>query len=260
MNLILLWPEDWTEREEEGEEAVETGGAGVCHGGGRRGHAASGADLGQHDSPSESKAGAGGAGSLPTGQPSDGAGLVVATTRAVCGVAVLADDRRVGHVRNVIRSEVGDVLKVGEVDGLIGTATVTTLSHDRVVLAVRLTQPPPAPSSVTLVLALPEKTTFAHVLHQVTVLGVKTVYVVGAVNVNASWWGAHVLRKDSIREMLTLGLEQAIDTTMPTVHLRQVSACAHLARSLAHSLTHTLAKHAFAHARTCNHARLCALC
>lgn len=191
MNLILLWPEDWTEKEEEGDDkAVEN-------------RDESGAHAAQ-----ETTASATGGGT--------------SRTRTVRGSAVLADDRRVGHVRNVIRAQVGDSLKVGEVDGLIGTATVTVLAHDRVVLDVRLTQPPPPPSPVTLVLALPEKTTFAHVLHQVTVLGVKRVYIVGAAAVPGSWWGSHVLRRDSIREMLTLGLEQTIDTLMPEVHLRQV--------------------------------------
>lgn len=188
MNLILLWPEDWKEREEEGENKVDESGA----------HAAQ-----------ETTSSVTGTGSSRH-------------AHTVRGSAVLADDRRVGHVRNVIRAQVGDSLKVGEVDGLIGTATVTVLAHDRVVLDVRLTLPPPPPSPVTLVLALPEKTTFAHVLHQVTVLGVKRVYVVGAAAVPGSWWGSHVLRRDSIREMLTLGLEQTIDTLMPVVHLRQV--------------------------------------
>mmetsp|Transcript_4494 Transcript_4494/g.11477 ORF Transcript_4494/g.11477 Transcript_4494/m.11477 type:complete len:262 (+) Transcript_4494:240-1025(+) len=160
-----------------------------------------------------------------TGPPAGGDGAAAGGEgTAVIGVAVLADARRVGHISRVIKPVVGDTLKVGEVDGMVGTAVVDGISEHKYTLHVKLDRPPPPPSPVTLVLALPERTTFTQILHQVTVLGVKAVYVIGAAAVPQTWWGAHQLQRDSIADTLTLGLEQTIDTALPRVHLRQDTA------------------------------------
>jgi 16S rRNA (uracil1498-N3)-methyltransferase len=207
MNLILLLAADWVEREEDGEEAVSVVDEG--EGGGRDGQGSSAVAAEDNCAPP----------SPPLqGTPQRSA------CRIVTGVVTLADARRVGHLRTVIRAVVGDTLKVGELNGLVGTAVVEGITPESFRLRVRLATLPPPPSPVTLILALPESTVFAQVLHQVTVLGVKTVYVIGAAGVPTTWWGAHILQRDSIAETLTLGLEQTIDTLLPAVHLRQDTA------------------------------------
>ena len=46
----------------------------------------------------------------------------------VDGVATF-DDVRAEHVLNVLHGEVGQVLKTGEVDGLIGTSVITAIEQ-----------------------------------------------------------------------------------------------------------------------------------
>eukprot|EP00035_Acanthoeca_spectabilis_P019687 m.429268 g.429268 ORF g.429268 m.429268 type:complete len:296 (+) comp16981_c0_seq1:855-1742(+) len=208
MNLILLRGGDWVERTDE--EGDDQGGPAVT---------ADAAPL------SDARSSASEANSEPGGVCAST--IQVAGPQAesvVVGVALLTDERRVTHIHTVIKAAVGDTLKVGEVDGLMGTAVVLAGSHESYRLRVRLSVLPPPPSPVTLVLALPERTVFTQVLHQVTVLGVKRVYVIGAAAVPASEWGAHQLQREAIAETLTLGLEQTIDTTMPRVYLRQDTA------------------------------------
>lgn len=55
---------------------------------------------------------------------------------AVMGVAELHDERRVSHIREVLRAETGDLLKVGQLGGLIGTAKLKFLNEAK--SAVRL--------------------------------------------------------------------------------------------------------------------------
>ena len=66
-------------------------------------------------------------------------------------------------------------------------------------------------------LALPERTVFTQVLHQVTVLGVKRVYVIGAAAVPASEWCAHQLQREAIAETLTFGEKLLVEDLDHTV-------------------------------------------
>ena len=54
-----------------------------------------------------------------------------------------------------------------------------------------------------------------------TSLGVKQVYLINSYRVEKSFWGSPLLQPEKLQEQLLLGLEQACDTILPQVHLRQ---------------------------------------
>lgn len=134
------------------------------------------------------------------------------------GKAVLKD-RRLAHVREVLRPQVGEALVVGIEGGAIGRGTVTALADDRVELAVEASEPPPPPLDVLLAVALPRPPTLRKVLQQATALGVKRFAFFRAERVERSYFTSHALRAEAIAEDLRLGLEQARDTVMPTVEV-----------------------------------------
>ncbi len=136
------------------------------------------------------------------------------------GVAVLKD-RRLDHLREVLRAAVGDALVVGREGGLIGGATITALSPESAVLAVTLSEEPPPPLPVTLALALPRPPTLRKVLQQATAMGVKRFVLFRAERVERSYFTSHGLRPAALAEELRLGLEQARDTTLPTIEVRE---------------------------------------
>ena len=68
---------------------------------------------------------------------------------------VILRDRRLTHMQEVHRCEVGDSMRVGRIGGLMGSAEVLRLDADEAELRVTLDQPPPAKLPLTLVLALP---------------------------------------------------------------------------------------------------------
>ena len=134
------------------------------------------------------------------------------------GKAVLKD-RRLAHVREVLRPQVGETLVVGIEGGAIGRGTVTALADDHVALTVAATEPPPPPLDVLLAVALPRPPTLRKVLQQATALGVKRFAFFRAERVERSYFTSHALRAEAIAEDLRLGLEQARDTLMPTVEV-----------------------------------------
>lgn len=128
--------------------------------------------------------------------------------------------RRLRHILDVHRAKAGDELTVGLAGGLIGKGLITSLNEDRAEMELSLTKKPPAPLSVTLVLALPRPKVLRRVLQTVSSMGVKKIYLLNAHRVEKSFWSSPFLSGASIRDQLILGLEQSRDTVMPEVLLR----------------------------------------
>ncbi|MES3040220.1 MAG: 16S rRNA (uracil(1498)-N(3))-methyltransferase [Pseudomonadota bacterium] len=129
--------------------------------------------------------------------------------------------RRLQHVLAVHRASVGDTLRVGQINGLMGDGVITALDAEMLQLNVSLTLPPPAKQPVTLLLALPRPKMLKRTLQMITTLGVERVVLLNSYRVEKSFWQSPWLTDAAIREQLVLGLEQARDTVLPEVLLAQ---------------------------------------
>jgi RsmE family RNA methyltransferase len=137
------------------------------------------------------------------------------------GTRAVVRDRRLHHVRTVHRAAVGDRLRVGELGGRLGEATIVALDDDALVLDVRLDRDPPPPLPLVLVLALPRPKVVRRVLQATAALGVKRLVLLGAWRVERSYWESPLLAEPAVREQLVLGLEQSGDTVLPRVEQRR---------------------------------------
>jgi len=133
--------------------------------------------------------------------------------------AVRLVGRRFEHVRDVLRAQVGGVLCVGLADGRIGGGTVTSINGECVEMDVVLSDNPPPPLDVRLVLALPRPIMLKRILRTITAMGVKKIILFHSSRVEKSYWKSPVLQPEIIREQLVLGLEQGRDTTLPEIRL-----------------------------------------
>lgn len=129
--------------------------------------------------------------------------------------------RRLRHIREVHRAKEGDTLCAGLEGGLIGSGKVTSLDEEVLEMDIALSRKPPEPLPLTLVLALPRPKVLRRVLFSVTALGVKRIVLVNSYRVEKSFWQSPALHQDNIRKQLVLGLEQARDTILPEVLLRE---------------------------------------
>lgn len=130
---------------------------------------------------------------------------------------VILRDRRLKHMQEVHGVAVGDSLRVGRINGLMGRAEVLRLEPREAELQVVLDQPPPAKLPLTLVLALPRPKMLRRVFQTVATMGVPRVILVNSYRVEKSFWQTPFLQPDAIRENLVLGLEQARDTVLPEI-------------------------------------------
>lgn len=131
---------------------------------------------------------------------------------------ILVRDRRLTHLRQVARPAVGDVLRVGEIDGLMGEGRILEIDDEHATLAVSVHQAPPAKLPLCLVLAMPRPKMLRRILRSAAELGVPELHLIHSYRVEKSYWRSPLLAPEAMRECLLHGLEQARDTVPPSVH------------------------------------------
>lgn len=129
--------------------------------------------------------------------------------------------RRLQHVQEVHRAVVGESLRVGLLNGLMGSGEIIALSEGALELRYQLDTPPPAKLPLTLVLALPRPKMLKRVLQTVAAMGVARLVLLHSYRVEKSFWATPWLEPEALREQLLLGLEQARDTVLPEITIER---------------------------------------
>ena len=127
--------------------------------------------------------------------------------------------RRLDHAMNVHRAAAGDELVVGVAGGRIGRGLVTGI--DPLEMHITLSEDPPKPLPLTLVLALPRPKVLNRVIASAASLGVKRIFLINAWRVEKSYWKSPRLAAENLLHQSVLGLEQAKDTVLPVIELRR---------------------------------------
>ena len=144
--------------------------------------------------------------------------LILIDPAELIGKIVHVHDRRAKHIVKVLRSEPGDVLRVGLFGGKIGRGKVLRIEKKypfSVDIEVCLENNPPPKTPVDIILALPRPIMLRRIIGQISSLGVARMHVINAARVEKSFWDAGVIASDNHKEQVCQGLEQAIDTIPP---------------------------------------------
>ena len=144
--------------------------------------------------------------------------LLEATDVHQDGTATL-QGRAARHVREVLRAQPGDVVRVGRTGGAVGTAEVLRCEPQTVLLRVQLDGLPPPRPHVDVLLALPRPKVLRRVFASAAALGVDRLVLLNAARVEKSYFLSPVLTQAATAAALRDGLEQARDTRAPEVHL-----------------------------------------
>lgn len=142
------------------------------------------------------------------------------------GEVVLFSGARAAHILTVLHGEVGQCLKVGVINGLVGTGVITAIERgatpetSRLAVKLSLTTPSPSPW-IDLILAPPRPRVLKRLLPQLASLGVGTIVLVGAKKVEKDFWGATLLKEEIYRPLLVEGLVQAGTSILPRLEVRR---------------------------------------
>lgn len=145
--------------------------------------------------------------------------VVAAASETVLRVRV--SGRQLTHLHDVHRAQLGDSLRVGQLHGKLGQATVSELTTHYAELDVTLAEQPLPKAGITLLLALPRPKMLKRIVQMVTTLGIDELVLLNSYRVEKSYWQTPFLQAEALQEQLLLGLEQAGDTIPPTITLAQ---------------------------------------
>ena len=142
-------------------------------------------------------------------------------------------DARAEHVLNVLHGEVGQMLKTGELDGLVGISVITEIRglHERAegsaqrgsgllegTVKVECSHTERAPEPwFDLILAPPRPRVLKRLLPQLAALGAGKIVLVGAAKVEKAFWGAQLLKEAVYRPLFVEGLMQCGTSRVPTM-------------------------------------------
>ena len=146
--------------------------------------------------------------------------IIVEKTDFINENTVRLKNRRFEHIKNIHRAEEGEMLKVGELNGKMGTGIILEINNDYVDLELSLTEDPPKASNIQLILAMPRPKVFKRTLMDLTTMGIKKIYLIKTWRVEKSFFNSPNLLEENLRDTMVLGLEQGKDTILPNVEIK----------------------------------------
>ncbi|HPR83537.1 MAG TPA: RsmE family RNA methyltransferase [Pontiellaceae bacterium] len=126
---------------------------------------------------------------------------------------------RAEHICTVLRAGSGKALRIGLLNGPLGSGTVEEIRGKEVVLRCEFEGQIPARPAVDLLLAMPRPKVMKRLWAQLAALGVGRIILVNAEKVERFYFDSHVLEPDFYAARLAEGLQQAGDTIVPEVRI-----------------------------------------
>ena len=136
------------------------------------------------------------------------------------GLATLTGARST-HVHGVLRAVPGTTIRIGLINGPLGTATVVKTSPGETTISCEFQVASPEPPRVDLLLALPRPKVLKRLWAQIAAVGVGHIVLTNAARVERNYFDTHVLTPEGYRPLLLEGLQQAKDTHLPRVTIRR---------------------------------------
>jgi len=132
----------------------------------------------------------------------------------------IKDPTQIKHIKEILKSKVGDSLTVGEINGNIGKATISQINNNEILLSdIILNKKPPSKLDLTVILALPRPKVLRRLVMDMTSLGINKLIIVNSYKSEKSYWQSPLLNR--IDEFVLEGLQQAIDTVPPIIEFKK---------------------------------------
>jgi len=135
---------------------------------------------------------------------------------------VRLSDKRAQHIREILGAENNQIVKVGALNGRLGTGAILHIDNSIVELRVILERAPPPKLPLTIMLALPRPKMLRRILRTVAELGVRELILINSAKVEKSYWQSPALAAAVVHQYFIDGLQQAGDTVLPVLKLEKL--------------------------------------
>lgn len=134
---------------------------------------------------------------------------------------IVLKGRRAEHIRSVLQGRAGQSLRVGKVNGPLGTGMIKRVNEQEVVLRCVFGTDIPEVARVDVLLAMPRPKVLKRLWAPLASMGVGRIIITNAQKVERFYFDSHVLEDSFHQPLLREGLEQAMDTRIPEVQIRR---------------------------------------
>lgn len=131
-------------------------------------------------------------------------------------------DPRFQHISNILDTQIGETLRVGELNGQIGVGVTIARDDDGIEMQVTLDQSPPPKLPLTILLALPRPKMIRRILRTVAETGVQRLVLLNTYKVEKSYWSSPAIAPPTIENYFCEGLQQARDTVLPQIEFARL--------------------------------------
>lgn len=133
-----------------------------------------------------------------------------------------AGDLRFKHIAHILDIQVGDSLRIGELNGQVGSGLVARRDDAHIELIVTLNQSPPPKLPLTILLALPRPKMIRRILRTVAEMGVQRLILLNTYKVEKSYWSSPAISDEAVQNYFKEGLQQARDTIPPRLEFARL--------------------------------------
>lgn len=131
------------------------------------------------------------------------------------------NERQAKHVLTVLRCKEGETIRVGLFNDKLGFGSILQ-TKPNVKLQLHLSEPPPAPANLSVIMALPRPKVLKRVIEALTSLGIKQMTFVNSARVEKCYWDSDLLENTSWKDGVERGLEQSRDTIWPEIKFKRL--------------------------------------
>lgn len=137
------------------------------------------------------------------------------------GGPVKLSPRQSAHVLNVLRKQVGETLRIGQINGPHGSGRILSIADGAVAIDCDWAEDALASAepTVDLLLALPRPKVLKRLLPVLGSLGLGRIWLTNAAKVEANYFATHWLEPAALEDRLLEGLEQSGQTARPVVEV-----------------------------------------
>ena len=125
------------------------------------------------------------------------------------------DDRFI-HIKNILKSEVGDIIEIGLLNSSIGTSKIIELNKSQAILEVlSFVEQIETSPKIDIICALPRPQTLKKVLSTCATMGVNNLYLIRSEKVEKSYFHSQLLEEENYTRFLIEGLSQGKRINIP---------------------------------------------
>lgn len=132
------------------------------------------------------------------------------------------NDDRLLHIKNILKSDVNDVIEVGLLNGPMGKAEIIEIDKVHIKLKiVKLNETKNLEPRIDIICALPRPQSLKKVLTTAATMGVQNLYLIRSEKVEKSYFHSRLLEKENYTKYLIEGLSQGKRTQLPNISIHK---------------------------------------